>query len=77
MNVIVEGMTCEHCERAITKAIHALDADATVVVNIAAGVVSIDGGVDAGLAAAAIESEGYRVVSVQKAAKSCCGTCHA
>lgn len=77
MKLIVEGMTCEHCERAITRAIRALDADATVVVDIAAGVVNIEGGVDAGLAAAAIESEGYRVVSVQDAPKSCCGTCHA
>ena len=77
MKLIVDGMTCEHCERAITKAIHGLDADATVVVDIAAGVVDIEGGVDAGLAAAAIESEGYRVVSVQDAPKSCCGSCRA
>jgi copper chaperone len=77
MKLIVDGMTCEHCERTITKAIHGLDADATVVVDIAAGVVNIEGGVNAGLAAAAVESEGYRVVSVQDAPKSCCGSCHA
>jgi copper chaperone len=77
MKIIVEGMTCAHCERAITRAIHALDADATVVVDVAAGIVTVEGGVDAGLATAAIESEGYRVVSLQDAPKACCGTCNA
>ena len=57
----VEGMTCAHCVRAITKAIQALDPGARVAVDIAAGTVDIDGGVDPGLATAAIEAEGYRV----------------
>jgi copper chaperone len=76
MNYIVEGMTCAHCERAITKAIHAIDPQAKVDVDLAGGVVTISDGVDAGLATAAIETEGYRVVSVQAKA-ACCGTCRA
>lgn len=75
MKLIVEGMTCAHCVRAITKAVRSLAADAIVEVNVAGGTVNIEGGVDAGLATAAIEAEGYRVVSVQDAPKACCGTC--
>lgn len=77
MKLIVEGMTCGRCVRAITKAIQSLDANATVQVDVAGGSVVIKGGVDAGLATAAIESEGYRVMSVQDAPKACCGTCQA
>ena len=75
MNYIVEGMTCAHCERTITKAIHAIDPQDKVEVDLAGGVVTIHDGVDAGLATAAIEAEGYRVVSVQGAKAACCGTC--
>lgn len=74
MKLIVEGMICAHCVRAITNAIRSLDADARVDVDVAAGTVTIDGGVDAALATAAIEDEGYRVIAVQEA-KPCCGTC--
>ena len=77
MNYIVEGMTCAHCERAITKAIHAIDSQAKVDVDLTGGVVTISDGVDARLATAAIEAEGYRVVSVQGAKAACCGTCRA
>lgn len=76
MKLIVEGMTCAHCVRAITKAIKSLDEDATVDVDVAGGTVNIEGDVDAGLATAAIEAEGYGVVSMQDAPKACCGTCH-
>jgi copper chaperone len=76
MKYIVEGMTCAHCERAITKAIHAIDSQAPVEVDVAGGVVIIGNRVDAGLATAAIEAEGYRVVSVQEAKAACCGSCH-
>lgn len=76
MKLIVEGMTCDHCVRAITRAIRTLDGGAEVRVDVAGGTVTIDGGVDAGLAAAAIEAEGYRVTAMEPP-KSCCGTCKA
>ena len=63
MKLQVDGMTCAHCVRAITRAVQALDPDARVDVDLVAGTVAIDGGVDVGLAMAAIEGEGYRVVS--------------
>ena len=39
----VQGMTCAHCERAVTNAILALDAQARVRVDRQAGVVEVDG----------------------------------
>ena len=76
MKFDVEGMTCGHCVRAITKAIHALQPAARVDVDLASGTVSIDGDIEPAFAAAAIETEGYRVVGSQAAAETaCCGSC--
>ncbi len=40
----VENMTCGHCVRTVESAVHAVDADAKVDVDLAAGMVRIDGG---------------------------------
>ena len=64
MQLIVEGMTCDHCVRSITKAIQAIDAQARVDVDLAKGTVAIEGNVDVAQATAAIEDEGYRVTTV-------------
>ena len=80
MKFSVEGMTCGHCVRAITRAVKALDPDATIDVDLAGGTVAIHGGMDDGLAAAAIEGEGYRVVAPKDAppaTAACCGGCKA
>lgn len=61
MQLIVDGMTCDHCVRTITRAIQALDAQARVDIDLPKGTVTIDGNVDAAQATAAIEEEGYRV----------------
>ena len=81
MKLTVEGMTCAHCVRTITRAIQALQPASRVGVDLDVGTVSIDGDVDAAKAVAAIEAEGYRVVltdrgAVAKAASACCGSCH-
>jgi copper chaperone len=81
MKLIVEGMTCAHCVRAITRAIQALQPASRVGVDLDAGTVSIDGEVDAAQAVAAIEAEGYRVVATDRGAENetasaCCGSCH-
>lgn len=55
----VEKMTCNHCVRAVTAAVHALDARAQVDVDLAAGTVRITGNVDPQAAAAAIREAGY------------------
>lgn len=76
MKFNVEGMTCSHCERAITRAVAALGGTARV--DIAAGTVEVDGVTDEVRVRAAIEDEGYRVAASDVAAEkigSCCGGC--
>jgi copper chaperone len=57
----VQKMTCNHCVRAVTNAVQALDPQAKVEVNLADGRVRVDGSVDAEAAARAIRDEGYAV----------------
>lgn len=58
----VKGMTCAHCERAVTQSIQARDANATVEVDLETGVVRVDGSLEEAAIRAAIEEEGYQVV---------------
>lgn len=76
MKLKVEGMTCSHCERAITRAIAALGG--TAYVDIAGGIVVVDGVGDFVLVQNAIEQAGYRVVGSDispspATSSSCCG----
>ncbi|NUS60314.1 MAG: heavy-metal-associated domain-containing protein [Lysobacter sp.] len=75
MKFNVQGMACSHCVGIITKAIHSIDPNARVDVDLDAETVTIEGGIDAGLAMAAIEAEGYGVEPQATAApkKTCCG----
>ncbi len=57
----VEGMTCAHCERAVTQAIQARDKEARVEVDLGAGVVRVDSRLDGAALREAIEEEGYQV----------------
>lgn len=54
-------MTCAHCERAVTQAIQALDPQARVEVDLAAGTVRVEGTPSEQQIRAAIEEEGYQV----------------
>ena len=60
MKLIVEGMTCGHCVRAIERAIAALGGTARV--DLAAKSVEVEGVVDEAAVRQAITEEGYRVV---------------
>lgn len=64
MKFTVEGMTCGHCIRTVTRAIHALDPEARVDVDPSAGIVTVIGDVAADQAAAAIAAEGYPVTAI-------------
>lgn len=57
----VEGMTCGHCEKAVTKALLALDAQAKVVINRAQNQVQVDSEKNREALAQAIADEGYTV----------------
>lgn len=67
MKFTVEGMHCGHCVRAITRAIHALNAEARVDVDLGAGTVVVTGDLGAEQAAAAIAAAGYAVTATTPA----------
>jgi copper chaperone len=57
----VEGMTCGHCEKAVTKALLSLDAQAKVVIDRTDNTVQVDSEKNREALAQAIANEGYRV----------------
>ena len=57
----VEGMTCGHCEKAVTKALLALDVQAKVVIDRTQNKVQVDSAKSREALAKAITDEGYRV----------------
>ena len=62
--VAVRGMTCGHCERAITEGVGRLEGVRDVRVDLAAGTVtvSVDRPVDRADVAAAVDEAGYTLV---------------
>ncbi|MBU0726715.1 MAG: heavy-metal-associated domain-containing protein [Alphaproteobacteria bacterium] len=56
----VEGMTCGHCVKAVTKAVHTIEAAASVDIDLGAGLVRISSG-DPERLASAIAEAGYAV----------------
>lgn len=58
----VEGMTCGHCEKAVTKALLALDAQAKVTVHRLQNSVQVESEKNRHDLAEAIIKEGYRVM---------------
>ena len=59
----VEGMTCQHCVKAITGAIKARDPAAEVAIDLAAKTVRADTSLDAARLGALITEEGYQVAA--------------
>ena len=57
----VTGMTCGHCEKAVTQAVKQLDPQAEVTIDRAASKVAIDSTQPRDLLARAIAEEGYAV----------------
>jgi copper ion binding protein len=60
----VRGMTCAHCERAVTAEIGALEGVQSVAVDLTAGTVTVtvDRPVDRADIAAAVDEAGYTLV---------------
>ncbi len=56
----VSGMTCQHCVNAITTEVGGVDGVSSVVVDLAAKTVTVDGGADTAVRAA-IDEAGYAV----------------
>ena len=59
----VQGMTCGHCEKAVTKAILSLDPQAKVQIDRAKNEVVVDSAQPREAIATAIADEGYRVAA--------------
>ena len=59
----VQGMTCGHCERAVTNAIQELDPQAQVRIDRAQNRVDVDSSQPREALAAAITEEGYQVAA--------------
>ncbi len=57
----VQGMTCGHCERAVTQAVKAVDPVAEVKIDRAAGLVDVKTDQPREQIAQAIAEEGYAV----------------
>lgn len=55
----VGGMTCDHCVRAVTKALEAVAGVDQVVVNLAGGRAQVEGAADPQALVRAVTSEGY------------------
>ena len=60
----VEGMSCQHCVAAVTRAIQEHDASAQVQVDLSAGKVAVQSGASVETLKAAIDEAGYPVVAV-------------
>lgn len=59
----VDGMTCAHCEKAVTKALLALDPQASVAINRLQNEVRVLSETARDTLAQAIVDEGYRVLA--------------
>ena len=85
MKLTVEGMTCGHCVRTVTYALQALDANASVSVDLPGKTVLVQGDIRAADAIQALTAQGYDVVATDEAvavvpaesAGQCCGSCKA
>ena len=60
---VVEGMTCGHCEKSVTKALHALDPQAKVEIDRTQNKVQVNSEKAREALAKAISDDGYRVIT--------------
>ena len=60
----VPDMTCGHCAKAVTEAVHAVDPEASVEIDLRTKLVSIDSVAEAIALSAAIREAGYDEVAV-------------
>lgn len=57
----VQGMTCGHCERAVTQAVQSVDEQAQIKIDRAANSVQVESNATREALSAAIAEEGYKV----------------
>ena len=64
MKLIVDNMTCQHCVKAVTKAIQDVDSTAKVSVDLAKKEITIDGAISQEAAIHAVNEAGYQFVGI-------------
>lgn len=69
MKLIVDGMTCGHCARAITHALQAVNPAIEVQVDLEACAVHVSGELSAADATAAVAGAGYAVRTIEAPSK--------
>lgn len=65
MKLNVEGMTCQHCQKAVKEALERVSGVEAAEVDLASGEARIRGATDAQLLIRAVEEEGYRATLAQ------------
>jgi copper chaperone len=62
----IDGMTCQHCVRAVSGALQEVPGvDRVVEVSLERGEASVEGSAEASLLIAAIEEEGYKAETIE------------
>lgn len=65
MKLIVDNMSCNHCVKAVTKAINDVDPKAMVTIDLAKKEVTIEGGtISQEAAIKAVDGAGYQFVGI-------------
>lgn len=57
----ISGMTCQHCERAVTSALESVTGVERARVDLARGSAEVEGNAESTALIAAVEEEGYQV----------------
>jgi len=65
MEFIIEGMTCDHCVKAVTKALEDVEGVESAEVSLAAGNAVVSGDAKPEDLIAAVQEEGYRATPVK------------
>ena len=65
MRLKIDGMTCDHCQRAVKKALESVEGVADATVELESGLAMINGAADVKALIAAVEEEGYQASLVQ------------
>lgn len=63
INLQVKGMSCGHCARAVTEAIHEIDPAAQVQIDLPTGRVQVASQADTARLSAAVSEAGYEVIA--------------
>ncbi len=56
----IEGMTCEHCQKAVKGALEGVEGVTSAQVDLEAGLAKVEGAAALDRLVAAVEDEGYR-----------------